>query len=206
MPARKPKGLITRAETKADKQARVDREDSLRPARGLPTTPPKRLESQKGAGAVWRRLMRMYGEIEAEIATRLDQDLLVDYCVLMAQTVELDQMRKASFEMLATMQVAFDEMRDEMEPKERFKAGLALQSMLADIVKLDARVDRKRALLHQWRQSLYLTPRARAGVAPKPKEEEEPLDELEMILKEAEEAMHGGEEQYGTGDPGGEQA
>jgi hypothetical protein len=40
------------------------------------------------------------------------------------------------------------------------------------VVKVDGRVDRKRALLLQLRQSLYLTPRSRAGVMPKSKSEE----------------------------------
>jgi hypothetical protein len=67
---------------------------------------------------------------------------------------------------------------------------MQIQNMLAEIVKLDARVDRKRALLHQWRQSLYLTPRARAGVPAQVKEEEEAPDELELLLRDVSESLN----------------
>lgn len=50
--------------------------------------------------------------------------------------------------------------------------------------RLDARADRKRALLLQWRQSLYLTPRARAGAVAARKQPEQPVDELERLLNE----------------------
>jgi hypothetical protein len=56
------------------------------------------------------------------------------------------------------------------------------------IVKLDARVDRKRATLHTWAQSLYLTPRARAGAAPPMKPAPVAKDEMEKILEDAREA------------------
>jgi hypothetical protein len=52
------------------------------------------------------------------------------------------------------------------------------------LIKLDARVDRKRAHLHKLRESLYLTPRARAGVAPAAAQAEEPPDEMEQLLGE----------------------
>lgn len=59
------------------------------------------------------------------------------------------------------------------------------------IVKLDARVDQKRKLLFSLRQSLYLTPRSRAGAVNTPAEEPEKEDSLdgllssEAVLKEA---------------------
>jgi len=59
------------------------------------------------------------------------------------------------------------------------------------VVKLDGRVDRKRSLLLQWRQSLYLTPRARAGAAPAKKEKEEAPDPLEMLLNDVSDFVNG---------------
>jgi hypothetical protein len=62
--------------------------------------------------------------------------------------------------------------------------NLALKAVDAfdAVVKLDARTDAKRKTLLAWRQSLYLTPRARAGVAPSEKPKEEPLDPMEQLL------------------------
>ena len=51
-----------------------------------------------------------------------------------------------------------------------------------EVVQLDSRADRKRDLLLKLRQSLYLTPRSRAGVAPKDKKEEPPEDPFETLL------------------------
>jgi hypothetical protein len=52
------------------------------------------------------------------------------------------------------------------------------------VVKIDSRVDRKRALLLQQRQALYLTPRARAGAIPVQKQAEEPADDMDQLLSE----------------------
>jgi hypothetical protein len=47
---------------------------------------------------------------------------------------------------------------------------------------MDARLDGKRKLLHSIAQSLYLTPRSRAGVAPPEKEPEKPKSEMDELL------------------------
>lgn len=47
---------------------------------------------------------------------------------------------------------------------------------------MDARMDGKRKLVFALAQSLYLTPRSRAGVAPTEKEPEEPKSEMEKML------------------------
>lgn len=166
MPARKPQELHTRHATKADKAARAKSEAALRPGHGLPKDPPAQLDGHDVARAAWRRLMRVYAELEAEVVTRLDMDLLVDYCLLSEQVVEMDK--------IAAIARAAVAKNDDDE------TWGTLQSIDL-VVKLDARVDRKRALLLQLRQSLYLTPRARAGVAPAakaPPEETDPLEEL----------------------------
>ncbi len=178
MPARKPKSLIVRHETAAEKAERESREMAMRPNRELPLNAPARLRGHEIAESTWRRLMREFVSLEGEIVTRLDFDLLVDYCILTEQVHELDAMRKAAYDRWVSLQIE-----------------QASEETLIDaydvVVKLDSRTDRKRALLLQIRQSLYLTPRARAGVAPAKKEPDEPKDELEKLLDDVSDFVNG---------------
>ena len=225
MPARKPQGLKTRHDTKAEIETRVSNEESMAPERELPMNAPARLEGHKVAGEVWRRLMRGWAEIEARVVTRLDMDLLVDYCLLMEQVGELDLMRKTTYTMWLELGVAHDKsIKQALEAKRKADEAVKLANetgaeppeqgpgSLAEVakweakaiqmaaksldafeavVKLDGRVDRKRSLLLQWRQSLYLTPRARAGAAPAKKEKEEAPDPLEMLLNDVSDFVNG---------------
>lgn len=223
MPASKPSALVVRHETAAEKRARGEREAALRPDRGLPLDPPTRMCGHPVAEKTWRRLVRLLNSLEGEIATRLDVDMLIDYCILVEQVGELDQMRKASYQTWLAAGVAADRAKTraekaqaeaEREAKSAQAAGedipvglfdqvtrleekaveLASQAVNAfeAVVKLDSRVDRKRALLLQLRQSLYLTPRARAGTAPAEKEKPEEPDELEQLLNEANDVIGNG--------------
>lgn len=193
MPAKKPAGLIRRAETKAERDRRRKGEDAMKPRRGLSGEAPTRLKDHPVASAAWRRLMRLYDGIEAEIVSGLDFDLVIDYCILMEQAGELDQMRRTAFDAHSAMQAIAD--------SEEFRTWdaamkIALVGKLnrssENLVKLDGRADRKRALLFQLRQSLYLTPRARAGAAPAEKTPEPPPDELEMLLNEVTNELNSG--------------
>ena len=49
---------------------------------------------------------------------------------------------------------------------------------------MDARLDGKRKLIFSLAQSLYLTPRSRAGVAPEEKDGEEPQSDMDKLLDE----------------------
>jgi phage terminase small subunit len=191
MPTKKPSGLIERHETAAETAARVAHEDALRPRHALRVSPPARLKRHPTAAEVWRRLMRMYNELEAEIVTGLDQDILIDYCILAEQVGELDQMRKAAFENWDAMKRALESLPQDTPIKEEINMILKTNETFDYIVKLDSRADRKRTLLFQLRQSLYLTPRARAGAIPAQKPPEEPKDELESLLDEFVSAAHG---------------
>lgn len=195
----------------------------MRPGKGLPVDEPSRLAGHPMAAKAWRRMVRLFNELQGEIVTRLDTDLLIDYCILIEQVGELDQMRKASYQTWLAAGVASDraktkaqkaqadaerESRLAKEAGEEIPMGLfdqvaeleeravELASKAVDafeaVVKLDSRVDRKRALLLQLRQSLYLTPRARAGAAPATKEPEEEPDELERLLAEANDVIGNG--------------
>lgn len=209
MPARKPFGLHTRHATKAEKAQREARESSVTPERELSVNAPARLKGHEVAAAAWRRIMRTYAELEGVIVTRLDQDLLVDYCILMEQLVEMDEMRKSSADIhklilakMARIETQRKEIakslrgasteeasvllaKDEELENQHLDLALRLSTAFDTILKLDSRVDLKRSKLHTLRQSLYLTPRARAGAAPKEKEVQAPPDEMEKLLNSA---------------------
>jgi phage terminase small subunit len=194
MPARKPAGLRNRAETKADKAARIANEAALEPERGLSTQAPARLKDHPVAQAAWRRLMRMYGELQATVVTRMDQDLLVDYCMLLEQLQEMDDLRKSSVDVWNML----DQQRKVLMESGQVAEAILMAAKEADtfemIVKLDSRADRKRSLLLQLRQSLYLTPRARAAAVPAKKEKPEEPDELEKLLDDFEEKLADGKQ------------
>jgi phage terminase small subunit len=192
MPARKPSSLHTRHSTAAEKADRNQQESALRPDRPLPMEAPVRLKGHDLAAAAWRRLMRTYSELEGEIVTRLDQDLLIDYCLLLEQLHEMDKMRKTAQQAWQDLEARRLAMIEEGEHEAATKLVDKVLEACDMVVKLDSRVDRKRALLLQLRQSLYLTPRARAGVAPSKKEAEPEKDPLEMLLDNVENYVNGG--------------
>jgi hypothetical protein len=191
MPARKPKALITRHETAAETAAREEKEAAVRPARGLPTSAPAALKGQKVAQAAWRAAIRMYGELDGEIVTRLDFDHLVDYCMLLQHLAEIDHMRKVAYQVWLELAKEHDRLKKEEQYDEAVIMAVKVVGAFDAVNRLDTRAERKRALLKQWRESLYLTPRARAGVAPKTKEPEPEKDELEQLLDDVDEYLNG---------------
>lgn len=198
----KPIGLVKRENDRAD---RTEAERALRPERALPLQAPARLKGHDIAAETWRRIMRTYSGIEAEVVTRLDMDLLIDYCILAEQVTELDRMRKTAYRLWLELAEAHDridgkvqkalqdEEKDLAEQLQDEMVQIAVRVVGAfdAVVKLDSRVDRKRDLLFKLRQSLYLTPRARAGTAPKRKDAEQPKDELEMLLDDVTDFVNG---------------
>ena len=191
MPARKPAGLRNRAETKAAKAARIANEAALEPERGLSVQAPARLRDHPVAQATWRRMMRTYGELQATVVTRMDMDLLVDYCIITEQVTELDELRKASFAAWKKLDGKWSTIEADLSGKDLLTAIAQLQSAFTDVIKLDGRVDRKRALLLQLRQSLYLTPRARSAAVPAKKQKPEEPDDLEKLLDDVDSFVNG---------------
>lgn len=191
MPAKKPISLHNGHATRGEKEARVAREEALSPDGDLPMRVPSRLFGHEVAAECWRRVMRAYSQVEATVVTQMDMDLLVDYCILTEQVAELDELRKASFASWKKLDDGWAKVEEELHGKELLQAVIAMQQAFNDVVKLDGRVDRKRSLLLQLRQSLYLTPRARAGVAPAKKEEAAPLDPMEQLLGQVTEFVNG---------------
>lgn len=163
----------------------------MRPERALPMRAPAQLAGHAVAEVAWRRIMRTYGQLESEIVTRLDQDLLIDYCILVEQSSELDTMRKAAYQLWLELGKKHDELVKEEKRDDAVIAATAVVGAFDAVIKLDGRADRKRDLLFKLRQSLYLTPRARAGTAPVKKEKEEPPDELERLLDDVTDFVNG---------------
>jgi hypothetical protein len=154
------------------------------------------------------------------VVTRLDMDLVCDYCLLMEQAGEVDRMRKVMYKLWLELGEAHEKLKqrarkanekadsekdqeaastaraeaERLEEKAILTASKVIDAFEA-VVKLDGRVDRKRALLLQWRQSLYLTPRSRAGVAPSKKEKEEEPDLMEQLLGKVTDYVNGGNEE-----------
>lgn len=193
MAPRKPQSLITRHETAAEKAERARRESLTRPAKALPVQAPALLDGHEVAQAAWRRTLREFAAIDGEIVTRLDMGLLVDYCLALEQLAEVDVMRKTAFRVYEQVTALYDNFmtrgQDEQAANLIPKITLAFDST----VKLDGRADRKRDLIFRMRQNMYLTPRARAGVAPKAKEEPTPADEFEQMLNEINQGRTGGQ-------------
>jgi len=188
----KPEGLNVGDKTKANKQARYDNESALRPRNSLPMKAPARIENNPVAAAAWRKLMRLYSEIDAEIVTRLDFNLLEDYCLAIDETEELRNMRTVAYQVWLDLAAEVKVMKDQKMQDEAAYVAVKTVDAFDAIIKLDARIDRKRDLIHRLSQSLYLTPRARAGVSPNRKDREpEKKSEMESLLSEFEGIVNG---------------
>lgn len=185
MPARKLKSLLKRHETKAESEARDRRESALKPLRDLPKDAPAALKDHPEAQAAWRQIIRLYDELESEIVTRLDLHLLINYCLALEQLAQIDQVRDVTYQTWLALKEKRQALIDEGKPAEALEIALKCVEASEALIKIDARADRKRSLLVQMEQTLYLTPRARAGVAPAQKELPEPPGELEKLLDEA---------------------
>jgi hypothetical protein len=125
----------------------------------------------------------LYAELEGKIATSFDEDLLVKYCLLEEEVVELADMRK-------TIKA---EWQDQLKAVKKIKTTVEnfqqvgqmwsiVNALFTRFQGMDARLDGKRKLLHALSMSLYLTPRSRAGVEPPMKEPEAPQSEMEKVL------------------------
>jgi len=183
MPARKPQALHTRHSTKSEIEERAAQEEMLQPGRALPVEP-ARFADHQVAGATWRRLMREFNSVEGVIVTRLDMDLMIDYCMVVEQLAEIDQMRGVAYETWLSISKKYKTMKNLGEDEEAVRMAIKVVGAFDAILKFDGRADRKRDLLLKMRQSLYLTPRARAGTAPKGKKEEPPMDPFEAMIND----------------------
>ncbi len=175
MPAKKPQSLSNRHSTKEEIDERAAAEAAIAPITQLSTKPPPLLQKHKGARATWSRLVGLYLEVKGTIITAFDADLLAKYCILEEECLWLEG-KRAEVDRTA---VKLNKQIAKITPKgERMKVYYQLleqyNALNARVQGLDARLDGKRKLLHSLAQSLYLTPRSRAGVAPTEKAKELP--------------------------------
>jgi len=103
-------------------------------------------------------------------------------CQVTAQLDEMDTLRDAAKAMWVTLNQEYKDYSEKGEAGTASKMASKINTAFETIIKLDARIDQKRKMLLTMRQSLYLTPRARAGVAPKGKEEKPPEDDMSSLL------------------------
>jgi hypothetical protein len=189
MPAAKPKSLSQRNDTKADRQARTAAESSVRPKTELTIKPPASLSGHKTASVTWRRVIELQNETKAAqdgepIITSFDVDLLVKYCLLEEEVIELAKMR-------ADMHKDWDDNRKIAKKIKPNPDTLKVWVNMWDVVNamfqrfqgMDARLDGKRKLLLAVSMSLYLTPRSRAGVAPPIKDDVPEKSNTEKALE-----------------------
>jgi hypothetical protein len=184
MPAKKPPSLIARAETKAARAERAAADASTTPKTLLQLKPPAALKGHAEAVSTWKELLHLYDETEGTIVTAFDQNLLIKYCLAQAELEELSKLRAeikdlwtAHNKTLAKMKPRADNLKD------YFGALAQANALLQRFQGMDARLDGKRKYLLSLEQSLYLTPRSRAGVSPTPKDDEEPpKDGMDQLL------------------------
>jgi len=174
--------LVTRAETNEKKAQRAQKEESLRPNRGLPKDAPALLKNYPVAQAAWRAIIREYNDLEREIVTRLDFDHLVDYCMLKQHLSEIQHIRELALQVCQELSSEHTRLLSEGKADEAIIIAIKIVGAFDAIARFDTRAERKRALIKQWRESLYLTPRARAGTVPRAKEKEEAPDDMEKLL------------------------
>jgi hypothetical protein len=179
MPARKPNALITRNDTKADKRNRAAAESAFTPKTELSMKPPKVLNGHKVAKETWERVVGLYNEIEGKIATGFDADVLVKYCLLEEEVVGMARLRDGVLKDYEAQRRVANKIKDVGERSKLFEI---VNALLARYQGMDARLDGKRKLLHSLAQSLYLTPRSRAGVEPPTKDDPTPKSEMEGLL------------------------
>ena len=194
MPAAKPKALIQRHETKAELQARADKESAFDTGFELPKGTPAELKGHRYAASTWRRLMREFMAIEESYVISLDRDMLINYCILAEQLDELDTLRKAAIDLWKWYGKMHEDLKLEgSDIIDTLHIASKVSSTFDRIVKLDARADQKRKAIFDLQKSLYMTPRARAGATPRRKEPEQPKDEMEDLLDDIPE-VNGDEE------------
>lgn len=184
MPTVKPSSLSRRHSTKAEIAARTESEAAMSPVTELTVVPPPELRGHKLAAAAWKYYVKLYAETQGTIITAFDTGLLGKFCLLEEECVTLETIRDEQLDEFEAVKKNLSKL-GKMKSPEDVKLYIAMleqkNALLARYQGLDARLDGKRKLLHALAQSLYLTPRSRAGVDPKRKGEEptDPLKEFD---------------------------
>ena len=159
----------------------------MRPSTELTDHVPPELFGDEHAVAkkTWRRVLGLYAEVDGAIATAFDRDTLIQYCLIVEEIEELAAMRRVMKSDWEAKRKEVAGMRLDVDDQNQWvKAWEVVNALYQKFQGLDARLDGKRKHLHTLQQSLYLTPRSRAGVVPPPKEVETQLSMMEQLLGE----------------------
>lgn len=185
MPARKPSALNAMSTTKEVRAKREAAESAMTPKVALNTAVPVRLRGRghMNAAASWKQAMKIYSSTESQIATAFDQELLLNYCLTCEEAIQMANLRDVVFANWIEAEKALKKIK---KTADNLKDWESMQSIINGFYQriqgLDARLDGKKKLILLMQQSLYLTPRSRAGVAPVDKEPEEDDDPMATLL------------------------
>lgn len=183
MPAKKDSSLSKRHDTKADKRKRESAEAAIKPTTKLGLKPPAALTGHRHAAAIWTRLLSLYAETKGEIITAFDADVLIKYCLAEEELLELFEIRSEIKDAWDTHIKWLNKLKPKGNEIKDYLGALArANALLQRFQGMDARMDGKRKLVFSLAQSLYLTPRSRAGVSPPEKEPEQPKSEMDNLL------------------------
>jgi hypothetical protein len=135
------------------------------------------------AAGTWCWAIKIYAEVEGTLATAFDQPLLEKYCLLEEQVIELEKLRKTIREDWESSSKAAKKIKPNADTlKDWVAMWNVVNALFQRFQGIDARLDGKVKLLHSISQSLYLTPRSRAGVAPTEKEQQKDDDPMAQLL------------------------
>jgi len=183
MSAKKDSSLNKRHDTKADKAKRESAEAAMKPKTKLPKKPPAALTGHKTASAEWTRLVSLYYETKGEIITAFDEGVLIKYCLAEEELIQLAELRAVIFKTWNIHLKWLNQFKPKGDQIKDYLGALAqANALLQRFQGMDARMDGKRKMIITMAQSLYLTPRSRAGVAPTEKEPEQPKSAMDDLL------------------------
>ena len=163
--------------------ARESSEANMMPVTQLSAKPPASLKGHKPAAATWRRIIRLYDETQGTIITAFDTDLLVEYCLAEEELLELLELRDEIKNLWISHLRVMAKINPKGEDLKAYYDALAqANALLQRFQGMDARMDGKRKMIITMAQSLYLTPRSRAGVAPEEKPKGKPKSKMDELL------------------------
>jgi hypothetical protein len=187
MPARKLVTLMNSHDSKKNRDERGAAEKIMTLPEKLTTNPPRALRFHKVASSTWKKIIKLYLSVEGQIVTLFDEETIIQFCLLIEEIPWMAGIRDSVEVEYKAIEKQVSKNRSLKVTDESYKNYLHLLeqygAILARLQGLDARLDGKRKLIHSLSQSLYLTPRSRAGVAP-PEKIIEIQSEMEKLLSE----------------------
>ncbi len=188
MPATKPAALQNSHRTKDQKQKKDDTENGLKLSTLLSCDPPDSLRDLPVASATWSRVIALQNETQtaqdgSPIITAFDERLLIDYCRMIEEADELGELRRELRIALTVLTKEAQKLKIKDNSYEYFmEIWQQVNKLTGNFRAIDARIDTKRAHIKKAAESLYLTPRSRAGVAPVEKQPDKPKSEMDALL------------------------